>query len=160
MDISEDAKRMTTVRYRQATDADMPAMADLRHRAGWKGGATQERMLSYFRGEHHPQLARAERAIFVAEAEDIVAFIAGHLTARFGCDGELQWLLVGPEIRGTGVADALWSLLKAWFVRQGASSVCVNVEPDNVHAQRCYLRQGAQPHSSHWMIWRDVNELI
>lgn len=151
---------MTTIRYREATAADIPAMADLRIRSGWKGGATQERMLAYFRGEHHPQFARAERVIFVAEANGIVAFIAGHLTTRLGCDGELQWLLASPELRGTGVSDALWGLLKAWFLRQGASSVCVNVEPDNVHAQRCYVRQGAQAHSSHWMVWRDLSEVI
>jgi hypothetical protein len=28
----------------------------------------------------------------------IVGFIAGHLTRRYGCDGELEWINVSPQL--------------------------------------------------------------
>jgi ribosomal protein S18 acetylase RimI-like enzyme len=114
-------------------------------------------MRLYLRGEHHPQHARATRAAFVArDAEDLIGFIAGHLTTRFDCDGELQWLLVAPSARGGPAAALLWARLREWFVERRARRICVNVEPDNIPARRFYRRMGAEELSSHWMIWSDV----
>ena len=121
---------MTLVSYRVATTDDVPAMARLRDKSGWQGGASEERMRQYLAGTHHPQFARAGRAAYLAESSGAVAgFIVGHLTTRFACDAEVQWLLVAPAHRGGSVATPLLEQLTAWFLRQEAPRVCVNVSP-------------------------------
>src|SRR5438309_4709694 len=49
---------------------------------------------------------------------------------RFACDGELEWINVDQERRGTDVASELLRLLAAWFVEQNAFRICVDVDPD------------------------------
>jgi GNAT superfamily N-acetyltransferase len=134
-------------------------MARLRTQSAWEGGGSEERMRLYLRGEHHPQQALARRVALVAEGDNaLVGFIAGHLTTRFGCDGELQWLLVALEARGGPTATLLWETLRDWFIEQRARRVCVNVALDNSRACRFYARMGATPLSEHWMAWDDVAE--
>jgi GNAT superfamily N-acetyltransferase len=140
-----------------ASLADVPAMAELRAASGWGGGAAGETMFRYLSGVHHPRQALAPRAAFVAESEGgVVGYIAGHRTTRFGCAGELQWLLVAPARRGGSVAATLLQALATWFVQQGASRVCVNVASGNVRARRFYARHGAVELSDHWMVWPDI----
>ena len=99
---------MDRITYREATLDDVPAMASLRERSGWGGGASEAVMRLYLAGEHHPQHARSARVAFLAEFDGAaVGYIAGHLTTRFGCDGELQWLLVAPCHRGGPTATRL-----------------------------------------------------
>jgi ribosomal protein S18 acetylase RimI-like enzyme len=146
--------------YREATLDDVPAMARLREQSGWDGGAPEARMRLYLAGEHHPRHARAPRVAFLAEAEGaVVGYIAGHLTTRFGCDGELQWLLVSPAHRGGPAATELLRRLAAWFARHDSPHVCVNVEPDNERARGFYRRQGARELATHWMVWPDITKL-
>jgi GNAT superfamily N-acetyltransferase len=148
---------MSGLIIRRATEVDVPAMAELREQNAWEGGGSAERMGLYLIGDHHPQHARAPRIAFVAEdGNQLTGFIAGHLTTRFDCDGELQWLLVAPVARGGPTATQLWEHLRDWLVAQGARRVCVNVEPGNLRARRFYARMGARDMSSHWMIWSDV----
>ena len=45
------------------------------------------------------------------ERELIVGLIAGHLTKRFGCDGEREWISVRSRYRNRGVASQLIRLL-------------------------------------------------
>jgi hypothetical protein len=48
------------------------------------------RMAAYLDGDHHPQQALGPRVAFVAiVSEKTVGYIAGHLTTRQGCGGEL-----------------------------------------------------------------------
>jgi ribosomal protein S18 acetylase RimI-like enzyme len=150
---------MDTIRCRRAGAADVAEMALIREAGGWAGGADARRMGLYLAGEHHPQHALAERVVYVAERSGaMIGFIAGHRTTRFGCDGELQWLFVLPEHRGSGAADRLLDELAAWFVGAGAHRVCVNVEPENERARRFYERRGAKPMSEHWMDWPEIGE--
>jgi ribosomal protein S18 acetylase RimI-like enzyme len=143
--------------YRPADIDDVPAMARLRELSGWTGGADAERMRRYLLGEHHPQQARRPRVVVVAESATLpVGFIAGHLTTRFGCAGELQWILVDPEQRGRDVGTELLRHLAEWFRKEGVARVCVNVAPDNEQARRFYLRHGALSLSEHWMEWLDI----
>ncbi len=117
------------------------------------------RIGGYFRVEHSPQLGLPDRAGFVAiNGETLVGFVAGHLTTRFGCDGELQWINVLAEHRGKGIADALMHTVLDWFRQQNAFRVCVNVEPDNAAARALYARHGAVPLSQYWMIWEDQRQ--
>ena len=146
--------------YREATLDDVPAMANLRERSGWEGGALEARVRLYLAGEHHPQHARAPRVAYLAESDGtVVGYVAGHLTARFGCDGELQWMLVEPVRRGGPAASGLLRQLATWFARHDSPRVCVNVASDNGRARGFYRRQGAQELETHWMVWPDITTL-
>ena len=148
---------METLTCRQAAIEDVSAMARLRDASGWAGGASAETMRRYLAGDHHPQQARASRTAFVAEAAGVLqGFVAGHLTARFDCDGEVQWLLVASAARGGPVAAALLGAMAAWFVAERAARVCVNVAAENLRARRFYARHGAVELSEHWMVWPDI----
>jgi ribosomal protein S18 acetylase RimI-like enzyme len=152
---------MDTVLVRPARAEDVPAMARLRAASGWDGGAGESTMRRYLSGEHHPQQARASRAAFLAESADqLVGFIAGHLTTRFGCEGELQWLLVAPAHRGGPAAAALLAALAAWFEAAGAARVCVNVAPKNIQGRRFYARHGAEELSEYWMVWPAIGAAV
>jgi ribosomal protein S18 acetylase RimI-like enzyme len=112
-------------------------------------------MSRYLAGEHHPQQALPPRTMWIAtEAGEPVGYVAGHLTRRFGCDGELQWIYVVPEHRGGEVAPELLRLLAAWFVERRALRVCVNVGDER--ARKFYRRHGAEELNEHWLVWSDV----
>lgn len=114
-------------------------------------------MARYLDGLHHPQLALMPRVIYVAlEGDSPIGYIAGHLTRRHGCDGELQWIYVVAEGRRGRVASELVRLLAAWFATQGASRICVNVAPGNAGARNFYARHGAENLNEHWMVWSDI----
>jgi GNAT superfamily N-acetyltransferase len=147
---------METVQYRKAGLADIPRLIEL-PRAGEAGG--DHRMAQYLAGEHHPQQALPPRVLWMASAgEAPIGYTAGHLTRRFGCDGELQWIYVVAEHRRSGVASALLRLLAAWFVEQGARRVCVDVGDDE--ARPFYRRHGAVELNRHWMVWEDIGEVV
>ena len=152
---------MPTVLYRQADKSDIPAMARIRTEGDWGGGAPEDRMARYLDGEHHPQQALMPRVIYVAlEDDSLVGYIAGHLTRRYACDGELQWIYVIPERRGGGVASELLRLLATWFAKQKASRICVDVVPANTSARRFYTRHGADNLNEHWLVWNDINVVL
>ena len=55
----------------------------------------RERIFQYLTYKLHPQEAlRPLVSIVYVEHERIVGLIAGHLTRRFGCEGELEWISV------------------------------------------------------------------
>lgn len=133
-------------------------MAHLRDTSGWIEGAGETTMRRYLAGEHHPRRALALRVAYVAELDEaLVGFIAGHLSERFDCDGELQWILVAPSHRGSDVATQLLKVLAEWLADHGARRVCVNVTHENRIARRFYSRHGAIDLSNGWMVWPDVN---
>ncbi|MGB6077420.1 MAG: GNAT family N-acetyltransferase, partial [Candidatus Acidiferrales bacterium] len=106
-------------------------------------------------------LALKPRVGYVAyEGDTLVGFIAGHLTRRHSCDGELEWINVIPERRGGGIASELLRLLAGWFVAQKASRICVDVEPTNTAARRFYARHGAEELNPHWLVWKDIDVVL
>jgi GNAT superfamily N-acetyltransferase len=123
--------------------------------------AAEPRIGAYLDGKHHPQQALRPRAAFVALAGDVVVgYVAGHLTRRFGCDGELQYLFVAPSHRRRGVAAEMLRLLAAWFVEQHAAKVCVNADVDSPGAVPFYVSQGALALNPHWYIWDDIGSVL
>ena len=93
------------------------------------------------RGEPDPQKALKPRMVYVAlQNWAVVGFIAGHLTRRYECDGELQWINVIAEQRNTGVAAALLRLLAQWFTSQHAFEMSVDAEPGK-HCCKKFLYQ-------------------
>jgi ribosomal protein S18 acetylase RimI-like enzyme len=136
---------MFIVTYRETEKTDIPTVARIRA-AEWE---TEEywrnRIAAYLACELHPQYALKPRISYVAyEGNSLVGFIAGHLTRRYSCDGELEWINVIPERRGSGIASELLRLLAGWFVTQKASRICVDVQPTNVAARKFYKRHGAE----------------
>ena len=112
-------------------------------------------MSRYLVGTHHPQHALPPRAMWVAVRDgSLVGYVAGHLTRRYACDGELQWLYVTAADRRSGIASALFGLLAGWFAEHGARRVCVNV--DDPAAREFYRSRGADELHEHWMVWSDV----
>lgn len=99
------------MKYREAREPDIPALApiwakDREIEENWK-----VRISSYWSCTQHPQKALATRIIYVAEeAGSIIGFIAGHLTTRFDCDGELKWVDVIPGYRGMGIASGFFRI--------------------------------------------------
>jgi GNAT superfamily N-acetyltransferase len=157
----QTSAHMTGIRYREATASDIEEMAQIRTDGGWTGGASAERMGRYLAGTHHPQQARAARRAYVAEDSGrMVGFVAGHLTARLECDGEVQWLYVIPARRGGEIATGLLARMAAWFLDQHARRICVNVEPENRVARRFYQRRGARALNQHWLVWDDVTDAL
>jgi GNAT superfamily N-acetyltransferase len=114
---------------------------------------------NYISGQQSPQQALPARAVFVADENATVAgFVAGHLTRRYQCDGELQWINVDPNYRGRGIASLLIDTMLQWFRGQNAPRVCVDVDPRNESARRLYARHGAVPLNPHWMVWEDLRQ--
>lgn len=152
---------MPDIHYKEADKSDVPAMARLRS-AEWETEEYwRDRISRYMDCELHPRLALRPRVSYAAlEGECLVGFISGHLTRRHECDGELEWVNVIPERRGSGVASELLRLLAAWFVMQNASRICVDVEPGNTAARRFYMRHGAANLNEHWLVWMDIKVVL
>jgi GNAT superfamily N-acetyltransferase len=145
------------ISYRRAELADILAVSGLRQPSE-AGGAATDRMLRYLTGGHHPQQALPPRAMWVAAIDGVpIGYVAGHLTRRFDCDGELQWIYVVREHRRSHVATELVRLLAEWFTARGASRICVDVGDDA--ARPFYRARGAVDLNRHWMVWNDISQL-
>jgi ribosomal protein S18 acetylase RimI-like enzyme len=145
--------------FRNSTLSDIPAMARLRS-FGWGDEAYwTPRITGYLKAEHHPQQALLPRVAFVAmDGGKAVGFIAGHLTTRLGCEGELEWIDVMPEYRRKGIARELTCLLAAWFTGRSAKKICV--DPGNDSTRKFYAALGAEDLNVHWMYWQDISTLL
>ncbi|MGH9613366.1 MAG: GNAT family N-acetyltransferase [Bryobacteraceae bacterium] len=142
---------------RKAESSDIPAMARIRAEDWGTEEYWETRISQYLACELHPQEALIPSTIYVAlEGNSLVGFIAGHLTRRYACDGELEWINVIPERRGSGVSLQLLRLLAEWFAGQKALRICVDVDPANAAARRFYTRNGADKLNEHWLVWNDI----
>src|SRR5689334_15107203 len=113
--------------YREADISDVPDMARIRASEWGSEHYWRRRIAGYMRCELHPQQALMPRVAYVAEeGEAVMGFIAGHRTRRFSCAGELEWINVVPERRGSGISSELLRLLATWFVEQHAVRICVD----------------------------------
>lgn len=144
--------------YRPATLRDVSAMAQLRPEHWGNAPDWEHTIASYLSGEHHPRHALFTRVVIVAEREDnVVGFIAGHLSRRYQCQGELQWLNVSAtEEHRYEIATELLRQLGDWFVQNGASRICVDARPRNEAAKNFYRGLGAELVNAHWMVFPDI----
>jgi GNAT superfamily N-acetyltransferase len=147
---------MPAILYKQAELSDVPELVGL-PQPGEAGG--DRRMPQYLAREHHPQEALPPRTMYMATSGDSpVGYAAGHLTRRFGCDGELQWIYVVPAYRRAHVASELLHLLAKWFVENGAHRICVDVGSEG--ARPFYGHHGAVDLNPHWMVWPDIGRIL
>jgi len=111
--------------------------------------------------EHSPRLALEERIVYLSESEgQITGMIAGHLTRRYRCSGEVQWVDVDFSRSRRGIASALLYVLADWFVERDALRVCVDVRPENERARAFYRARGAEVLNEHWMVWKDISAIL
>jgi GNAT superfamily N-acetyltransferase len=124
-----------------------------------QAGPADSRIAAYLDCQHHPQHALGPRIAYLAVAGDaVVAYVAGHLTQRHGCDGEVQYLYVAPAYRRKGIGSALLRLLADWFLSQGACKMCVAVANDNPPEARPFVESvGASLFKKHWHAWDNVD---
>jgi Acetyltransferases len=147
--------------YREAGEADLDQLARIRARDWGSEQYWCERIQGYMKGTLNPQQSLAPRVVLVALQDSrMVGFIAGHLTWRYDCDGEVEWINVIPEERRTGVAGELLRLLASWFAGQQAKRICVDVDPENARARAFYRKHGAQDLNPHWLVWPDITLLV
>jgi GNAT superfamily N-acetyltransferase len=146
------------IAIRPAEQSDIPAMASIRAKQWESEAYWQRRIIAYLDGELFPQQALAPRAAFIAaDVEQIVGFVAGHLTRRYQCDAEVEWIDTIEERRRQGIAGALLRTMANWFVEHNARQVCV--DPGNDIARSVYAKYGAHPLNQHWMVWDDIGTL-
>ena len=145
---------------REANLADVGELARIRAAEWGTQPYWHTRISGYLRGELHPRESPPPRVVLLASEDGVlVGFIAGHLTRRFGCDGELEWLNVVPERRRAGVASELLRALARWFEGRQAQRICVDVDLQNVAARAFYRQHGAEELNPHWLVWRDITTL-
>jgi ribosomal protein S18 acetylase RimI-like enzyme len=149
------------IEYRQANESDIPALAAIRAVEWGTKEYWIQRIGGYMRCELHPQQALKTRIVYIASENDsIVGFIAGHLTKRYECDGELQWINVIAQFTRAGVASQLLCLLAEWFVELRAFRICVDVDPDNLTARSFYFKHGAAELNKHWLVWNNIQVIL
>ena len=149
------------VHYRPATLLDVSAMAQLRPEHWGHAPDWELRIASYLSGEYNPRQALPLRIGIVAEQDDeLVGFIAGHLTRRYHCQGELQWINVAESQRRQGIATELLRELAEWFQEYDAHKVCVDAQPRNISARAFYTHYGAEPLNDHWLMWTDIAQAM
>jgi hypothetical protein len=51
-------------------------------------------------------------------------------------------------------------LLAAWFIKQKALRICVDVQPSNISARRFYMRHGAEDLNPHWLVWKNIGVVL
>ncbi len=147
-----------SITIRAAISSDIPAMAAIRASEWQTPEYWIARISGYLAGYHSPPKALPARTIFVATENNlVVAFVAGHLTTRFACHAELEWITVLAEKRGQGIAGLLLEKIARWFVEQNALRICV--DPD-ASARSLYAKFGATALNRHWMVWEDSREML
>jgi len=148
---------LSQVVLRPAGPQDVPALASIRTQDWGTIDFWTKRIGDYLDGQHNPLDALAPRVIYTALREDVqVGFAAGHLSHRYDCDAELQWIAVTPEQRGLGIASRLFHQLATWFAEQNALRVCINCDAEDEHVFRFLSRHGAVPLNRHWLVWPDI----
>jgi ribosomal protein S18 acetylase RimI-like enzyme len=122
--------------YREAALSDVAGMAQVRAHDWGSEEYWQERITLYLSGQLHPREAMHPRIAFVCmDGDQVAGLIAGHLTRRFGCDGELEWISVRPEYRGQKIASHLLCLLAGGFAPRGrAESALTSSRPTALRA--------------------------
>jgi len=153
---------MHNVQYREVNEQDIRSIAKIRAVEWGTEEYWNTRITGYINNinkELNPQQALAPRIIYVAVNNDtVIGFIAGHLTTRYECEGELEWINTVPEFRRHGIASQMLRILAKWFIEHQAYKVCV--DPGNDVARKFYYKNGATKLNKHWMMWENIRTAL
>jgi len=146
---------MSEILYRLATAEDIVSLTNIRAKHRETTEFWIYSISSYLDNSRSPQKALKTRIIYTASINAIViGFISGHLSTRYGCQGELQWLDVLEEYRRQGIATELLNILLDWFRNQNAYKICV--DPGDEIARGFYISNGAKNLNEHWLHWENI----
>lgn len=110
------------------------------------------RWKTYFRGES-PGGSKPERIIYKAlKNNEIIGYIACHLTSRYGMEAEIQSFYILKEHQRQGIGFQLLKKILEWLETQNAKSVCVGIAPENPY-RAFYLKYGGKHLNPHWIFW-------
>jgi GNAT superfamily N-acetyltransferase len=113
---------------------------------------------TYFNGQS-PASAKPQRVVYKAVVDgELVGYIAGHLTARYEKDAEIQSFYILREHQRKGIGTKLLAEFLRWLQTQRATSLCVGIDSTNLY-QAFYLKYGAGYLNPHWMFWNDIEAL-
>ncbi|MCR8561260.1 GNAT family N-acetyltransferase [Mucilaginibacter sp. BJC16-A38] len=113
---------------------------------------------TYFK-ELSPASAKPERVVYKAVIDDqIIGYIAGHLTGRYDKDAKIQSFYVLRDRQRSGAGTLLLKNLLSWLATHNVQSLCVGIEPDNPF-QAFYLKYGGVHLNPHWICWDDIKTL-
>lgn len=151
--------RFMHVEFRTALLSDVAGIVRMFATGEREGVADARRLSEYMTGQHNPQLALPRRSVLCATlGQSPVGYVAGHLSRRFDCEGELQWIYVVASARRQRIGGALVCLLAEWFAAQRVARVCVNVDPNNGSACGFFSAHGARRRDEHWFVWDDISQ--
>ncbi len=150
-----------TIRYREATLEDAPAIAKLCANAPQELGYWKARIHGYLNLELNPHQATNTRLVYIAVHKDIiVGFIAGHLTKRAEYTGQIQWIMTGDQCRRTGIGSELLWIMAGWFIEHNVVSVRVDVDPENTGTWLFYQHHHALSINRYWLFWDDIQLVL
>ena len=150
---------MSNVIYRQATDEDIALLAEIRAINSATKDYWIDRIHKYSHALVNPQGALEPRIVYLAlDSNKIVGFVAGHLTVRLNCEGELQWIDTVEGYRRKGIASDLIRILAKWFIDHKAYKICV--DPGDQIARDFYYKNGATNLNEHWLYWEDIRKMV
>jgi ribosomal protein S18 acetylase RimI-like enzyme len=119
-----------------------------------------DRWQAYFKGQS-PQTSKPERIILKAVngKGEIVGYLAGHLTTRYGLDAEIQSVYVLKQAQRQHIGAELLTEFVTWLVSKHARSLCVGFKPENRY-KAFYLKYGGQYLNEHWIYWQSTAQLL
>jgi GNAT superfamily N-acetyltransferase len=123
---------------------------DLEHRLrGWQ---------TYFAAQT-PASAKPERIVYKAlENDNIIGFIAVHLTTRYNLDAEIQTFYILKAYQRKGIGSKLLNEALKWLSKFKVESLCVGIFPENPY-KSFYLKHGGQYLNPHWIYWDNMEDL-
>ena len=87
----------------------------------------------------------------------MAGFVAGHLSERFGLEGELQSIYILPGHQRQGLGTKLVIALARWFEKWNARQVCVDHKGES---EAFYLKLGARLNDRGWLVWDDFSKVL
>ena len=172
----ENRNVMASIEYRTATVDDSPAIAnvevkskrasiaDLESEFTMGYDRSLERWSGYIAGTRHPQVAKPERAIYVAcEGPLVVGYIGCHHAKEWGSDfcdtplsSELQQVYVLKSHQRLGVGTQLFSMVVDWLRDTNVNTMGVGFHEQNPY-QAFYLKMGGRQVIPGICVWDDLS---